>query len=340
MTRDDAARRRPRVAFFIAALSTGGVGKTTLHLTREFVNRGIGVDLLLGKAAGPLLDKVAPGVRVFELETTHAVFSLPGLIRYLRRRRPEVLVVDRPRLDIAVLRARRLSFSSTRVFASVHIPMSLKLERLKKRKRRSERAAIQRYYPLNDGVIAVSRGVADDLIRNIGLPEEKVRMVYNPVVSREMDDMAGERVDHPWLLSGESPIIMGAGRFTGEKDFPTLVRAFARLRRKRQCRLMILGEGKMQGALESLAAELGVEEDLALPGFVANPYKYMAKAHLFVLSSAWEGFGMVLAEAMAVGLPVVSTDCPLGPREILEDGRHGPLVPVGDVDALSRAMAR
>ncbi|MCP4687367.1 MAG: glycosyltransferase, partial [Desulfobacterales bacterium] len=152
--------------------------------------------------------------------------------------------------------------------------------------------------------------------------------------------MAGERVDHPWLLSGESPIIVGAGRLTGEKDFPTLIRAFARLRRKRECRLMILGEGKMQGMLESLAAELDVGEDLALPGFVANPYKYMAKAHLFVLSSAWEGFGMVLAEAMAVGLPVVSTDCPLGPREILEDGRHGPLVPVGDVDALSRAMAR
>ncbi|MCP4682475.1 MAG: glycosyltransferase [Desulfobacterales bacterium] len=340
MTTDDVLDSRPRITFYIAALSTGGVGKMGLLLTRELVNRGTRVDLLLGEAAGPLLDEVHPGVRVFELGTTHAFFSVPGLIRYLRRRRPAVLVVDRPRLDIAVLRARRISFSSTLIFTSVHIPLSLKLKRLKDRKQRSEWAAIQRYYPLNDGIIAVSRGVADDMVQNLGLPEEKIHVVYNPVVTRGIDAMAGEEVDHPWLLERETPVIMGAGRFTTQKDFPTLIRAFAKLRRTRPCRLMILGRGKDQDRLEALAAELGVSEDFALPGFVANPYKYLAKAHLFVLSSAWEGFGNVLAEAMSVGLPVVSTDCPHGPREILEDGRHGPLVPVGDVDALVRAMAR
>ncbi|MCP4687368.1 MAG: glycosyltransferase [Desulfobacterales bacterium] len=336
----DAAEPRPRITFYIAALSTGGVGKMRLHLARELVNLGVRVDLLLGKAAGPLLEAVPPGVRVFELGTTHGYFSVPGLVRYLRRRRPAVLTADRLRLNIAVLRARRLSFSSTRLFTSVHIPLSLKLTRLKERKRRSQRMAIQRYYPLTDGIIAVSRGVADDMVQNLGLPEDKIHVVYNPVVTNEIDSMAGEAADHPWLLSGGSPIIMSAGRFTTEKDFPTLIRAFAKIRRKRKCKLIILGEGKKQGSMESLAAELGVGEDLALPGFVVNPYKYMAKAHLFVLSSTWEGFGNALAEAMAVGLPAVSTDCPCGPREILEAGRLGPLVPVGDVDALARAMDR
>ncbi len=340
MTSDEALDPRPRIAFFIAALSTGGVGKWGLRLTRELVNRGVRVDLLLGKAEGPLLDEVHPGVRVFDLGTTHAFFSVPGLVRYLRRRRPAVLVVDRPRLDIAVFRARRLSFSSTRLFTSVHIPLSLKLKRLKESKRRTRRKAIERYYPLNDGIIAVSRGVADDMVQGLGLPEEKIHVVYNPVVTHNIDAMAGEPVDHPWLLERKTPVIMGAGRFTAQKDFPTLIRAFAKLRRTRPCRLMILGQGKAQGQMEALAGDLGVFEDLALPGFVSNLYKYIAKAHLFVLSSAWEGFGNVLAEAMAVGLPVVSTDCPHGPREILEDGRYGPLTPVGDVDALARAMAQ
>ncbi len=339
-TPGDVAGAPPRVSFFIAALSTGGVGKITLHLTRELVNRGVRVDLVLGKAAGPLLDEVAPGVRVSDLGTTHAVYSLPGLIRHLRRRRPSVLVVDRPRLAIAASRARRLSFSSTRLFTSVHIPLSLKLKRLEKRKGRAQKTAIQRCYPLLDGIIAVSRGVADDMVHHLGLPAEKIHVVFNPAVPHDIDAMAGEAVDHPWLLSGGAPIIMGAGRFTSEKDFPTLIRAFAKIRRGRKCRLIILGEGKKQHAMESLAAELGVDKDLFLPGFVANPYKYMAKAHLFVLSSTWEGFGMVLAEALAVGLPAVSTDCPCGPREILRDGRFGPLVPVGDVDALALAMDR
>ncbi len=340
MARDDSIDAPPRIAFYIGALSTGGVGKITLHLTRELVKRGIRVDLLLGKATGPLLEGVAPGVRVIDLGTTHAFFSVPRLVRYLRRRRPAIVASDRPRLAIAVLRARRLSFSSTRMFTSVHIPLSLKLKRLKEKKRRSERAAIQRFYPLNDGIIAVSRGVAEDMVEHLGLPSEKIHVVYNPVVTPRIDAMAREAVDHPWFSSGGPPIILGAGRFMAQKDFPTLIRAFAEVRRMRPCRLMILGRGKERGPMESLARELGVHQETALPGFVANPYKYMARADLFVLSSAWEGFGLVLAEAMAVGLPAVSTDCPHGPREILENGRHGPLTPVGDVEALARAMAR
>jgi glycosyltransferase involved in cell wall biosynthesis len=143
---------------------------------------------------------------------------------------------------------------------------------------------------------------------------------------------------HPWLAPGQPPVILGAGRLTRQKDFPTLIRAFSLVAAQRDCRLMILGEGQERRALEGLAAELGLAYRFALPGFAADAVDYMAQAALFVLSSAWEGFGMVLVEAMAVGTPVVSTDCPSGPREILLDGELGRLVPVSDPWALARAM--
>ena len=147
-----------------------------------------------------------------------------------------------------------------------------------------------------------------------------------------------EALDHPWFLPGEPPVILGVGRLTQAKDFPTLIRAFALVRKKHPARLMILGEGEERSKLETLVQELGLEKEVSLPGFVDNPYKYMKRAAVFVLSSKWEGFGNVLVEAMALGTPVVSTNCPSGPAEILENGRWGRLVPVGDVYALAEAI--
>jgi glycosyltransferase involved in cell wall biosynthesis len=207
---------------------------------------------------------------------------------------------------------------------------------------------MRRTYAQAEAIVAVSNGVADDLARLTGLPRERVRTVYNPVVGPELARLAAEPVDHPWFRPGQSsPVVLGAGRLSGQKDFPTLVRAFARLRATMPARLVILGSAstpeltaKRAGELRALAAEKGLVEEVDLPGFVPNPYAYMARSALFVLSSAFEGFGNVLVEAMATGCPVVSTDCPSGPAEILDGGRHGPLVPVGDDAALAAAMAR
>lgn len=326
------------LAFFTPSLSTGGTGKMRVHLTQQLVRRGVKIDLLLGEAQSPYTVALDPNVRVIEIGTTNAIWSLPRLIYYLRRERPAAMITDRLRLNVAALRSRRLACVPTRICTSVHIPLSHKLETLSAAKRKSELAAIHRFYPLNDSIVAVSRGVAQDLIHNLLVPAERVRVVYNPVITDEILALTHERLDHPWFDSSDIPVILGAGRFRKQKDFPTLIRAFAELRREKACRLMILGQGKEQPRLESLAAELGILEDFALPGFVTNPYKYMARANLFVLSSAWEGFGNVLAEALAVGVPVVSTDCRYGPREVLQDGRYGPLVPVGDVGALAAAM--
>jgi glycosyltransferase involved in cell wall biosynthesis len=172
------------------------------------------------------------------------------------------------------------------------------------------------------------------------VPSAKVKVIYNPTVTPEIFRKATEPVQHPWFVDNRVPIILAAGRLHRQKDFPTLLRAFSLLRQNRPCRLVILGDGKKRRrkALRQLAKQLGIEKDVSLPGFVENPFAYMARANLFVLSSAWEGFGNVIVEALACGCPVVSTDCRSGPREILDNGRYGRLVPVGDPEALARAM--
>jgi glycosyltransferase involved in cell wall biosynthesis len=199
---------------------------------------------------------------------------------------------------------------------------------------------VGRTYPFADAVVAVSSELADDLSAVAGLPRGLIRTVYNPVVGPELPALAAEPAGHPWLRPGGPPVVLGAGRLVEQKDFPTLLRAFALVRRERPARLVILGEGPAgaREGLAALAAGLGVAADLDLPGFVANPYAYMARAAAFALSSLHEGLPGVLIQALACGCPVVSTDCPSGPREILDGGRYGRLVPVGDHEALARAI--
>jgi glycosyltransferase involved in cell wall biosynthesis len=183
------------------------------------------------------------------------------------------------------------------------------------------------------------RGTADDMIRTSHVPRHLARVIYNPVITPQIAPLASEPVDHPWFASGEPPVVLGMGRLTTQKDFPTLLQAAAQLRRDREFRLLILGEGEDHDQLERLIRELGLTHVASLTGFVKNPFAYLARASLFVLSSAWEALPTVLIEALALGTPVVSTDCQSGPREILDGGRYGRLVPVGDVHALSQAMA-
>ncbi len=194
------------------------------------------------------------------------------------------------------------------------------------------------YYPQADSIVAVSQGVADDLCQLLGLQREQVRVIYNPVVTPELFQKADEPLNHLWFEPGQPPVILAVGRLTKAKDYPTFLRAFALVRQQRPVRLLILGEGEERPALERLVAQLGIQNDVAMPGFTDNPFAYMKRAAVFVLSSAWEGFGNVLVEALACGCPVVATDCQSGPREILDNGRYGRLVPVGDYEALAKAI--
>jgi glycosyltransferase involved in cell wall biosynthesis len=189
-----------------------------------------------------------------------------------------------------------------------------------------------------DGIVAVSNGVAKDVAALAHLPRQRIRVISNPVLTEELLRKAKEPVNHPWLAPNQPPVVLGVGRLVIEKDFLTLVRAFAQVRHQRPARLVILGEGDQRRHLEALSRDLGVDEDVCFAGYQENPYAYMARAQVFVLTSTYEGFGLVLAEAMATGVPIVSTDCESGPREILRDGRYGTLVPVGSVEALAAAI--
>ncbi|HKJ88778.1 MAG TPA: glycosyltransferase, partial [Gammaproteobacteria bacterium] len=252
---------------------------------------------------------------------------------YLESERPEVLITAKDHGAKVGIAAGMLSRAPTRIALGIGNTLGTSETKL------ARRLGVRFLYRFADRIVANSRGVADDLIESFGLPPRKVRVVYNPVVTEQLLERSREPVPHPWLQPGrEFSTVVGCGRLARQKDFPTLFRALAEVRRERDCRLVILGEGPERDNLQELASELGIREAVDLPGFVDNSYAHMAKADLFVLSSRWEGLPNVLIEAMACGAPCVATDCPSGPREILQEGRYGRLVPMGDAPALAAAM--
>lgn len=308
-------------------------------LANGFAARGLAVDLVLAKAEGPYLDDVAPSARVVDLGARGVLASLPALVGYLRREQPRAMLSAMNHANVIALLARRLAGGRTRLVVSEHNNLSQSMTVEPSRRGRLMPWFMRRTYPWADGVVAVSAGVADDLARVIALPHESITVIYNPVVGEQTLSGANAEVDHPWLAPGEPPVVLGVGRLTDQKDFSALLSAFDRLCAQRPVRLLILGEGELRPQLEALVRKLNLEGDVQLLGFIANPLAYMARAAVFVLSSKWEGLPTVLIEAMACGTPVVSTDCPSGPSEILEGGKWGRLVPVGDVAALAEAMA-
>jgi len=241
--------------------------------------------------------------------------------------------------NVVAVWAKQLARVSTRLVLSERNTLSISIRGAREKRAWLLPWLMRHTYPKAHGVVAVSGGVADDLAATIGLPRQNVKVVYNPVVTEALVRQSHERVNHPWFELGEPPVILAVGRLTGQKDFSTLIRAFARLRAQRAARLIILGEGELRGMLEAQVAELGLVADVVLSGFIDNPFAWIRRSALFVLSSAWEGLPGTLIQAMACAVPVVSTDCPSGPMEILENGKWGRLVPVGNVEALAAAMA-
>lgn len=326
-----------RLALFLPSLRGGGAERVMLTLARGFAERGRHVDLVLVRAEGPYLSEVPGCVRLVDLRARRTLASLPGLVRYLRRERPEAVLSALDHANVVTLWARQMAGVPERVVVSVHNTLSQTSQRTSSLKQRLLPLFVRFSYRSADAVVAVSRGAADDLARTTGFPRSCVKVIYNPVVTPQLARRAEEQLSHPWFRPGQPPVVLGVGRLTAQKDFATLVRAFPIVRQRRPVRLMILGEGEERSRLELLTRELGVEEDVSLPGFVDNPYKYMSHAAVFVLSSRWEGLPTVLIEALGVGTPVVATDCPSGPAEILEDGKWGTLVPPGCPEALAAA---
>jgi len=326
------------ISILCASLGDGGAERAMVNLACGLAGRGLAIDLVLVKAEGSFLAGVPPEVRVVDLKAQRVLASLPGLVRYLRMERPKVLLSALDHVNVVAIWARCLSRVSARVVVSVHAPLTLSLGSQKTLIGKIMPSLIRMSYPKADTVVSVSQGVNRDLIGFIGLQANKVCTIYNPIINSKLYDLGQEDISHPWFESQQPPVLLAVGRLSLEKDYPTLIRAFERVRQQRLVRLLILGEGGERSKLEGLVRALGLGDDVELPGFVRNPYALMRKASCFVLSSKFEGFGNVLVEALAMGCPVVSTDCPTGPSEILNGGEWGRLVPVGDHEAMAAAI--
>lgn len=329
---------KPDICVLASFSGEGGVERMLLNLVDAFARHHYRIDLLLIKSSSRHLVDVPPSVETQELGSRHTATSLLPLVRYLRRRQPARMLIAKDRAGRLAIRARALAGTNTRLVLRLGTNLSAALAGKHSFQRWLRQTPIRRLYPKLDHIIAVSEGVAQDTLRIAGLSPDKVSVVRNPVVTPRLIQLSQEAPPHPWLQNKSVPVVLGAGRLTVQKDFPTLLRAFAVFRDRHEARLIILGEGERRQELVSLARELGVESFISLPGFTPNPYAYMAHADLFVLSSRWEGSPNVLTEALALGVPVVATNCPSGPAEILRQGEVAPLVPIGDFQAMAAAM--
>jgi glycosyltransferase involved in cell wall biosynthesis len=329
---------RPRIGVFVSFSGTGGVERMVLNLCEGLVALGCRVDLLQVKAHSKHLEQLPSMVHIRKLKAEHTLTSLPALVRYLKTERPDALLAAKDRANQVAVLARKISGVPTRVVVRMGTTVSAALAGKNRCRKLFWYLPMRLIYRNADAVVAVSQGVARDVARITGLPTSDIRIIRNPVITPRIFRMASEPVPLPWPTKDGEPVIVGIGRLTRQKDFPTLIRAFAAVRKKLPCRLIILGEGKDRDNLEHLTKQLSLSEKIDMPGFVENPYAYLKRAALFVLSSAWEGSPNALTEALALGVPVVATDCPSGPRETLKDGAIGRLVPVGDPDALAAAM--
>lgn len=309
-----------------------------VNLIRGFVALGQSVDVVLVRANSPHLARLPPQVNVIHLHTNHTFAAIPAFARYLRDQRPAVVLAAKDRAGRAAVLARAMAQTNTRLVLRLGTNLSAAMAIRTAPERWLRYAPIRLLYPQLERIIAVSQGVAEDTAQIARIPRERIRVIRNPVITPELTSLAMESCPHPWLERDQPPVILGIGRLQQQKDFPTLIRAFARIHAERDCRLIILGDGGGRAQLTELIAELNLNSSVALPGFQTNPYAWLARAGLFVLSSAWEGSPNVLTEALALGVPVVATDCPSGPAEILNCGQYGTLVSIGDAAALAKAM--
>lgn len=361
--------RQRRIALLLPSLAAGSIASVMLNLAAAFRQSGYLVDLLPCRIDESYVHNVPRFIRLIKLHPENNLSArlrlaclerhsldclarpallalkpaftqryLADLVRYLRTAKPDILLSANTPANLLAIWGRRLAGQSTRVIASEHTHLGFQSQRIRKWKWRYILPMVAHVYPGADAIVSVSNGVADELANIDNLPTDHITTIYNPVVTRQLQAETNHSELHPWLADDGPPVIVAAGRFKPVKNFPLLIKAFVQLRLQRKARLLLFGEGKQRTELERLAREMKVESDIAMPGFIENPFAAFSRASVFALSSDYEGLGNVLIEALACGCPAVATDCPSGPREILADGHYGSLVPVGDVSALADAI--
>ena len=327
-----------RIALFVSSFEAGGVQRVMINLANELTIQGYFVDMVAVTNKGPLVKTIETGVSIKNLNSTRVLFAIKKLIGYFKSEQPNVFISGQTHLNAVSVIAHKIAGSNSKLIVVEHNHMSSVSKRGKSWVDKLRPFWAKMFYRFASQVVTVSEDVANDLSVLTGIDRGKIKVVYNPVLESRIFEQQHSPVSHPWFLDSAIPIALGVGRLSAQKDFSSLIRAIAKVNETRPVRLVILGEGEEREKLDALVLELALDQLVSIPGYVENPFAYMQKADLFVLSSAWEGLPSVLIEAMACGTSVLSTDCPAGPREILEDGKYGNLVPVGDVDALAAGI--
>jgi len=357
---------RPHIVLVFGSLVGGGIERSMLRTAKGLAERGAVVTIVVRDSQGDLKSEIPDGVQILGTRSAPSwlgrllalgadpgaaryiltgavpkrIGHLPHLVKLFRQLRPDAVLAAAPPSNILAVWARRVAGMDFRVAVSQHNQTSSAATNAARIHGGYPPGLVRHVYGQADAIVAVSEGVAMDLAALASIPSERIATIFNPVVSSAMLRQSTEPVEHPWFAAGAPPVVLGIGRLTAQKDFPTLIRAFARVRAQRPTRLVILGKGnpEMLEKLRALTISLGCAADVDMPGFVLNPFAYLARASVFVLSSLHEGLPTVLVEALACGCPAVSTDCPSGPAEILDDGRYGALVPVGDDAVMAEAI--
>ena len=329
-----------KLALFLPNLLGGGAERCFVNLARALSNRGHAVDLVVSNKSGPYVDEVPASVRLVNLDVAVPLLSFGKLAGYLRRERPAILYSALNQANVAAIVASKLCSEHVPVAIGVHNSLSLEAKNAAGINLKMMPYFVKTFYPLADSIVAVSDGVADDLAAFTGIGRGRISVIYNPVVSDQLFEEASEPINHPWFTSETTPVVLAVGRLNIQKDYATLLKAFRLLRSRMPARLLILGEGDERGSLERTISELNLTDSVSMPGFVRNPFAYMGRSAVLAMSSIYEGLPTVLIEALALGCPIVSTDCKSGPREILADGKYGDLVAVGDAEALASALER
>lgn len=324
------------VLFVITHLHAGGAERVTVLLANELASRGLKVAIATYVRQGEFIDQLSATVPLIEVGGAGWEAAILPLARLIRRTRPAAVVGVMVSSNVAAVAAGKLAMTGARIVLVEHNQVDRGAAHYGSLSYR----AIRWSYPWADAIVCVSDGVRDSLCRYAGMTPRRMRVIHNPIVPPGLAELAARPCPHPWAGDREVPLVLAVGRLTTPKNYPMLLRSFALLLRQRHARLLIVGNGTERAQLEALIDELGIGAHVEMPGYSDNPYAYMARADLFVLSSEWEGFPTVLVEALACGAPVVATDCPSGPREILLDGELGSLVPVGDERAFADAMRR
>lgn len=327
-----------RICIFIPSLGGGGAERMMVILANEFSERGYCVDLILAKSGNTYMQLLSEKVNIINLNSSRTITSILPLAKYLYTNKPRAILSALTDANIVTILAHKISFSSARLVISERSVLSYKLKTLNKTLSFVIKALTQITYPLSHKIIAISNKVAEDLYETIYLKRSRISTIYNPVIHPQMLQSLKEEIPHIWLKEKTTPIIVSVGRLSYSKDFENLINSFSLLLKRKKAKLIILGEGELRKPLEKIVSDLSLENYIIMPGFVDNPYIYMKHADIFVQSPRYEGFGNVLVEAMACGKQVISTDCIGGPAEILENGKWGKLVPVGDAQAMANAM--